>query len=88
MQWLTEVPRAVVHAHLVMLPRLEADESLAAVQRTAAGSGAMKQGAQRELVQAWARLAKGEAGHGAGRPAPSPAALAGIGIGVRRRSKP
>lgn len=42
MQWLAETPLAVIEAMLGALPRLEAGETLMAVQAHALGAGTMK----------------------------------------------
>lgn len=58
MTWLADTPRAVVRAHLRMLPRLEAEEALAAVDRTAVGTGSLKSDASKTLVKRWIDLVR------------------------------
>jgi predicted GNAT family N-acyltransferase len=60
MMWLDETPRAVVRAHLRMLPRLQAEESLHAAERVAVGSASLKREASGNLVREWLRLARGD----------------------------
>lgn len=89
MTWLAETPRAVVRAHLLMLPRLGAEDSLSTAQRVAVGTGSLKADALRDLMQGWLRVAH------AGRPPKrgmSQASLKAmgksVGIGFRRVPKP
>jgi len=86
LRWLTGIPSALVRAHLIMLPRLRADESLLSMQRTALGSGTMKSGPAHALAAAWVREVRGDGGHEI-RPRPSLRALAAIGIGYRGKAK-
>lgn len=80
-------PLWLVRAYLAMLPRLTAEESLQAAERTAMGSGALKKSAYQSVHRRWVRAAA----HGMTRPvrprgAVDPAALAAMGIGVRREA--
>lgn len=78
MRWLAETPLAVIEAMLGALPRLEAGETLMAVQAHALGAGTMKPEDSKRMLR--------EIEQAAGvRRAPrklSPEALAAIGIGV------
>jgi hypothetical protein len=68
MQWLERTPRAVVRAHLRMLPRLAASDSLAMVTRIAA---AIVGGQEAQaLIRSWTERAGGEP---AAKPPESPA---------------
>jgi hypothetical protein len=80
MHWLTRVPLAVVRAYLPLLPRLQAEESLLASQRTAVGSGSLKREQARAVTGGWSRLV--DAGVTPARPA-SRHELGGSGIGYR-----
>jgi hypothetical protein len=60
MRWLDRTPRAIVRAHLRMLPRIEAGESLLTAERVAVGTGSMKGDAGRDLARHWADTARGE----------------------------
>ena len=89
MTWLAETPRAVVRAHLLMLPRIGAEESLLTAQRIAVGTGSLKADACRDLMRDWLRVAS------AGQPlkrAVSRASLRAMGkaagIGYRTVPKP
>jgi len=80
MHWLTAVPCAIVRACLVMMPRLEAEESLLQADRVGIGTGSFEKSTARRILQRWDELRRG--------PAPAakkatPAALAGAGIGHR-----
>lgn len=61
MAWLERTPQCIVHAHLEMLPRLEAEESLVSAHATAIG-GAMAGSKRREWMgaqlRAWRELAR------------------------------
>jgi hypothetical protein len=87
MTWLAETPRAVVRAHLLMLPRIGAEESLLTAQRIAVGTGSLKADALRDLMRSWQRVAD------AGRPpkrATSQASLKAMGkaVGIGYRKVP
>jgi hypothetical protein len=85
MTWLAETPRAVVRAHLLMLPRLDAEESLSAAQRVAVGTGSLKGNAGPALIRDWLRVAHRDRPSTRGM---SPASLKArgkaVGIGFRK----
>jgi hypothetical protein len=91
MMWLTQMPRAMVRAHLLMLPRIQAEESLRVVQQVGAGTGSFTGDTGRSLLRSWSRTAQGE---GAITPerATSKTALqtmgARVGIGYREVKRP
>jgi hypothetical protein len=77
-----------VDAHLVMLPRLEAEESILATHRTAVGSGTMDSGRAHAMSNGWARTAQGKGGAGIQpKRKRSPSELSAIGIGYRGKPK-
>lgn len=80
MMWLDATPRAMVRAHLRMLPRLQAEEALRVSERVAVGSGSLRREASQAVVREWARQARGD------QPAPRATSqtLSGSGIGYRR----
>lgn len=57
MTWLAETPDPLVQAHIAMLPRLQAEESLLAVKRAQIGSGLLEAAQQRSTFAAWEQLA-------------------------------
>jgi hypothetical protein len=57
MTWLARTPLAVVRACLDMLPRLEAEESILAVNRTAVGSGTARRDRAQQVTRSWERAA-------------------------------
>ena len=66
-----------------MMPRLAAEESLARVEATALGTGALDRFTARRLASELRQRARGGGGPTGGRSGrPDPAALAAIGIGV------
>jgi hypothetical protein len=71
-----------------MLPRLTAEESLEAVQRTAIGSGVMPADGQRDAQRRWHEAINPPAPRPATRQAPDPARLRAMGIGFRRVTVP
>ncbi len=76
------MPTCLVLALLTMQPRLEAEESILAVNRIAVASGSLKEADANALQKQW-----GAAANPAGieRPKPQPAAaLSNLGIPVRR----
>jgi hypothetical protein len=81
MTWLARTPQGVVAAHLEMLPRLQAEESLARANATAIGqamAGGRREWMRRQL-DAWKRLAASGQ-----RPVKAtPGALAASGIAVK-----
>lgn len=60
MAWLATMPIAVVRAYQAMLPRLEAQESLTAAQRTSVGTGRYKPEEAQRLIRAWQRRSVSE----------------------------
>lgn len=79
-------PVAVVRAHVRMMPRLEAEESLLVAQRVALGSGSYKKDDARRLTHRWTNQARGPR-ISESAAAVNPRELAGMGIGFRRRPK-
>lgn len=79
MDWLDGFPRAVVWAHVAMLPRIEAGESLLAVERiaVAVGGGA-------DTIRAWQRVAHVETARVR---RATPADLKALGFGYRKVPK-
>lgn len=51
------MPIPLLQAHLVMLPRIDAEEALAEAERVAVGSGSMKPASRTEVLAAWRRSA-------------------------------
>lgn len=77
------MPIPILRAHLLMLPRLDAEESLVAAERIAVGSGSMKPAPRAEVVAAWRdaaeiRIVRRPKDRGA-----HAAQLAAAGIGIR-----
>lgn len=58
MRWL-EMPIAMVHAHLAMLPRLYAQESLRAVHVHGVGAGTLEEKTRTSLIRSWERTLNG-----------------------------
>ena len=84
MAWLARMPRGVVRAHLVMLDRLDAQESLVMAQRVMVGTGSYKGRTGPELMAEWSRVAKGEQEPDRQTATkPSRAGLGRLGLGVR-----
>jgi hypothetical protein len=52
------MPIPLLQAHLVMLPRIDAEEAIAEAERIAVGSGSMKPGSRTEVIAAWRRVAE------------------------------
>lgn len=77
------MPIPLLQAHLTMLPRLEAEESIVAAERMAVGSGSMKPAPRRDVVAGWRRAAKVDAARRATDPEGHRALAAAAGIGVR-----
>lgn len=75
MMWL-RIPQAIVSAHLAMLPRLQAEESMRHVTESGMGSG-MKPGAW--IKRQWGRFERVASGGSRARPA-NPGDLRSIGI--------
>lgn len=74
------VPVAMVRAYLTMLPRLQAEEAVAAAEAAALGAGLLKPADRRRIL---ARLERQAAGGASSPAAPAdPAILAAIGIAV------
>ena len=79
------IPTAIVRSSIAMLPRLQAEESILAVNRTALGSGSLAKDDARALSRTWSKAANG----GQEQPAiristDDPAKLKDLGIGVKR----
>lgn len=55
---MTQLPFSIVHAHVRMLPRLQAREALRAVTITALGSGAVKREDSAPILRTWRRAAE------------------------------
>lgn len=55
MNWLERLPFRIVRACAAMMPRLQAEESLTAVERTAVGTGSLKKEDAQAITRAWAR---------------------------------
>lgn len=88
MDWLARTPRGVVRAHLVMLDRLDAQESLLMAQRIAVGTGSLKGNTGRQWAEEWALAGRGEsAPEPRTGPTPPQVVLGRIGIGVRKTRK-
>jgi hypothetical protein len=81
MAWLTEIPQAVVRAHIEMLERIKAQEGLAAAAATGLGLR-MKASSVERWTRRW-----NSADAGPAMPA-TPADLTGVGIGVRVMKDP
>jgi len=84
MTWLADTPTIVVSTAAAMLPRLEAEESVAMANRIGMGTGSLTEEDQKALSREWAaRTAQPDA------PAstPNPAPLAQMGFAVRRIPK-
>jgi len=77
--WLTRVPLALVRAHVEMLPRLQAEESLLTARRVAVGSGSMSSKDARSTQADWLRTIEPHTARA--RQKASPADLAAMGIG-------
>ena len=78
----------LLNAYADELPRLSAEESLQAAERTAVGTGSLKKGVGRRISDGWSRRA-GQRAH-AIRPkskAMHVAQLAALGIGVKTEPK-
>lgn len=73
MQWLTEVPVALVGAHMEMMGRLRAEEALVSTQIVGAGRW-LKRESARSNLRDWQRAAR------SGRPTAAPANLGAVGI--------
>jgi hypothetical protein len=73
------MPMALVRASLTMMPRLQAEEALLAVQVTALGTGSLKPGDARAVRDRLARAA----GRRARAHRATPEGLAAMGIGFR-----
>jgi len=83
MTWLEKTPQGLVSAHLVMMTRLQADESIESATVFAVGGGSAKREARRAQMARWRRDSAGSV-----KPlAATPAALKGSGIGFRRVQK-
>lgn len=82
------MPIPLLRAHLAMLPRLEAEESLVAAERLAVGTASLKADARRRVIDDWAKVARPVAVQRPTDPAArrALAAAAGIGMRVVRRS--
>jgi hypothetical protein len=80
MVWLTEIPACVVQAHVEMLPRLIADESLRRASEAAVGNGIEPGTWIKDQLAAWERTSAG--GRRGGTPAAkvNPAVLQAMGI--------
>jgi len=59
MDWLQRIPIALVDAHRVMMPRLQARESMRAAHVSAIGSGHMAEGDRKATLHHWEREANG-----------------------------
>jgi hypothetical protein len=57
MMWLTKTPIRLVWACAAMLPALQADESILAVQRLAVGSGHLERATSERILNGWERTA-------------------------------
>lgn len=57
MTWLTKTPIRLVWACAAMLPALQADESILAVQRMAVGSGHLERATAERIIHGWERIA-------------------------------
>jgi hypothetical protein len=79
MTWLTRTPLAIIKVCVAMMPRLQAEESLSAVERTAIGSGSLKTSDAHAITRRWARTASGREQI----ERLSPAGLQAIGIGYQ-----
>ena len=79
MRWL-EVPMAVLHAYLAMLPRLRAQANLREVHVAAIGAGTMESGHRRDILRDWQRTASGGRAPKPRRLDPALAAQLGIAI--------
>ena len=55
--WLAVTPLALVRAHVAMLPRLRAEESMRLAEATAVGAGTLTREASRDIVRQWEREA-------------------------------
>lgn len=82
------MPIPLLRAHLAMLPRLEAEESLVTVERLAVGTGSLKTAVRSRILDSWAKAARPLAVQRPTDPATRRALAAAAGIGVRvvRRS--
>jgi predicted RNase H-like nuclease (RuvC/YqgF family) len=83
MAWLAQTPAVVVEAHLVMLDRLQAEESMARTTEVAVGRSLKPGGWIRNQWQAWRR----RSGRVQRAVKPTRDALAAAGIGVREVSR-
>lgn len=81
MTWLSRTPLLVLRAHVVMMHRLKAEESLTAMTEVAMGSGTKKADAAERQLRHWQRAARGGRQRAV---AATPAALARVGVGLRR----
>lgn len=85
MTWLARLPLILVQAHLTMLPRLEAEASIAHVNQTAIGSGHCNEAGVRALTAQWTHAAAGVERDAPGRPMRrDPAELQQFGFMVRK----
>lgn len=75
------MPRGLVRAYALMLPRLWAEESIDEVQRLGVGTGTLKADRRNALMRAWQRAAKVNRRRAARRKA-SPDELRRVGIGL------
>lgn len=79
------MPTPLLNAYADELPRLTAEESLVAAQRTAVGAGSLKKGKARQIADSWNRQA-GRGRHVTLRPKTREqwvAMAAGAGVGIK-----
>lgn len=87
MHWLAEIPQAVVNAHVAMLPRLDAEESLLAAMRVGVGSGSLKKDAAQSIQREWSRRANRTPRLSPFSTLPPPHKVGAKGFGVRKVPK-
>lgn len=62
MYWLATCPVVLLNAHLAMLPRLRAEESLLQVRVSSLGSGFVPKATSQPVLDQWERTANGVSG--------------------------
>lgn len=82
MSWLTTLPVVLVQALATMMPRLQAEEHLAAIEAAQLGAGLVEAKDAQRRIRELEREALGS-GHRAARKSASPDQLAAMGIGLR-----
>ena len=82
------MPTPILNAYAEQLPRLTAEESLLAANRTAVGTGSLKKGEGRRVAASWQRLAgEHRAVVRSKGPGEYAAHMAALGIGVKKERK-